>query len=255
MSSDLLTSTIPYVGVVVITDALAFYAAYLSFSVSRGLSVPIYRSRAIWTGILAILLGLGLTASGNVGSFIPQPYYLVAIVAVYGILYPLAIFVIFFWIDRTLAMVIRLDYLRRDLLGWRRFRFVYWAFAAAALVSYAFFSLPPPNLPSSIAIILIVAPSLLYALPLGYASIALVLGGRRTRDNTFRLHAKWFGLATASIVVVVVWANFTTDPFIGSLPYILIGYCLYKMARYLVPSHRLKLDAIVAEGERSDRLV
>jgi hypothetical protein len=239
MSSDLLTSTIPYLAVIGISDALAFYAAYLSFSVWRGLSVTIYRSRALWTGMLAILIGLTGTASGNVGA-VPQPFYPVAAIAAYGFLYPIAIFVLYFWIDRTLATIIRLDYLRRDLLAWRRFRFIYWAFAAASFVFYYFGqdylqTLPLPSI--AVAAFLIT-----YVVPWGYAAVGFIVGRRRTSDMTFRLHLKWFGLFLASIAFITVIYGLTSDRFTSSLSDVLIAYSLYKMARYLVPSQRLKLD-------------
>jgi hypothetical protein len=243
MSSDFLTSTIPYLAVIGISNVLVLYAAYLSFSVWRGLSVPIYRSRAIWTGVLAVLLGLTSITSGNVNALFPAPYSLVGIVAVYGILYPLAIFVLFFWIDRTMAMIIRLDYLRRDLLGWRRFRFVYWGFAAGSFVFYLLGNpilLPNPT-PTDVFVFGGVL-SLTYAVPWGYASLALVVGRRRTRDATFRLHLKWFGLCIASIVFAGLTYSLIPDPFIGNLPFVLIAFCLYKMARFLVPAQRLNLN-------------
>lgn len=244
MSSDFLTSTIPYFGVIGISDALLLYAAYLSFSVWRGLSVPVYRSRAIWNGMLAIILGLGLTASGNVGLFSPRPYYLLVVIAVYGILYPFAILVLYFWVDRTLSTIVRLDYLRRDLLGWRRFRYLYWAFAAGALVSYFLFisTAPPASSDALVLLVLNIVSSAVYVVPFGYATFALVVGVRRTRDTTFRLHLRWFGFTIASLVIIVVVYTLTPDPFIGSLPYLPVSYGFYKMARSLVPVQRLNLE-------------
>lgn len=251
MSSDLLTSTVPYLGVIGITDALLLYAAYLSFSVWRGLSVPAYRSRAIWTGMLAIILGLGLTASGNVSLFTPRPFYLLVVIAVYGILYPFAIFVFYFWVDRTLSTIVRLDYLRRDLLGWRRFRYVYWVFAAGAFVTYFLFlaAATPASSDTLVLLVIQVVSSSVYFVPFGYASLALIVGVRRTKDTTFRLHLKWFGFAIASLLIIVIVNNFTPDPFIGSLPYVPVSYSFYKMARSLVPAQRLKLEDKVVRAE------
>jgi hypothetical protein len=47
MPGDFLISTVPYLGLIAVRELGFAYAAYLSLSVWRGLSVPIYRSRAL----------------------------------------------------------------------------------------------------------------------------------------------------------------------------------------------------------------
>jgi hypothetical protein len=236
MPSDLQTSTIPYLIVIGVTDVISLYAAYLAFSIWRGLVVPIYRSRALWNGALAILFGLGFTISGNVDLIFGQAYGVLGVILAYLIVYPGAQIVLFIWIDRTMNTIIRLDYQRRDVARWRSLRFVYWAFAAATLALYAI--LFATN--SSVVLDLFLIS---FLFPLSYGSLALILGARKTRDMTFKLHARWFGFAIAALIVVTLTPSFVGSMLVNSLPYILVSFCVYKMARFLVPIDRFPNSA------------
>jgi hypothetical protein len=227
MSSDFVSSTLPLIVIAVASDAIIFYAAYLALSVWRGLAVPIYRSRALWTAFLAILFSFAAPFSVNVDTIFPEAYRFVASIVIYNVLYTLVIAVLFGWIDRTISTVIRLDYLRRDLLGWRRFRFVYWGFAAGSLVLNIFSS---PSVP-----LIAIAGFVFLLVTLTYASIALVMGSRRTLDMTFRSHARWGGYCMLAIILTALTFVATSNVILSDLPLLLISYSLYKMAKSLVP--------------------
>lgn len=248
MSSDFFTTFVPYWGIVAASDFGSAYAAYLALSVWRGLSVPIYRSRALWTGILAVFFGLGFPVSGNVSKLLPTDYTSVAVILAYFILLPSFAIAFFAWVDRTVTMLIRMDYLRRDLVWWSKLRWAFRALAGATVArgwmlaygSPSIFAITPGSelsfrqqFFSDIYLILI------FLLPLAYGSVALVIGSRRTPDMTFRLHAKWLGYTAGATVLSFLAFGLTVNPILGAVPFLLISYSFYKAARYLVPVGKL----------------
>jgi hypothetical protein len=230
MPSDLIY-TLLLVGVFLVGDAITGYAAYLALSVWRGLAVPIYRSRALWTAFLAIIFAVSTGLGGNIDAIFPPPFVYIASIVIYNGLYTLILLALFAWIDRTINTLIRLDYLRRDLIGWKKVRFAYWALVAVAS-GLAFFS--PPVGPASLPLFLVGGISLL--IPVGYGSLALIIGSRRTTDMTFRTHAKWGGYLMVGVLLASL-TYFATPSNIAlqTLPYLLIAYSFYKMAKFLVP--------------------
>jgi len=238
MPSDFLISTVPYLGIIVVSDLGLVYAAYLSLSVWRGLSVPIYRSRALWTGILALLIGVATPISGNVSVLFPSSNFYFAAILVYFTLYPGVIFGLFVWIDRTITTLIRMDYLRRDLARWSKLRLVYWTLVGVMFATYfiGFFFYPegPPILTDIFLVFLL--------LPAAYGSLALVIGSRRTTDITFRHHAKWLGFAIGALILISLISVLTTNIVLQSAPFLLISYCFYKVARFLVPVGKFQAD-------------
>jgi hypothetical protein len=249
MSSDLLATTILYWAIVVSSEFGSAYAGYTALSVWRGLSVPIFRSRALWIGILAIIFCLGFPVSGNVSRLLPSNYYFVSVALTYFTLYPAFVIAFFAWIDRTITMLVRLDYLRRDLVGWSRMRWVFRAFAGATVVRawiYSAYATPSIFVLQSGSDLGVRArffsdPYLvvLFFIPLIYGSITLVIGSRRTQDLTFRLHSKWLGYATGAVVLSFLSFGLTTDPILGALPFLPIAYSLYKVSKFLVPVGKL----------------
>jgi hypothetical protein len=237
LSNEFLFITIPYLGIIIVSDLGFAYAAYLSLSVWRGLSVPVYKSRALWTGILALIIAIVTPISGNVNVIFPSQYYVVGLILVYAILYPGAILGLFAWIDRTINTLIRLDYLRRDLTRWSKVRWVYWALTGIQLALY--FGIVA--FPQGPAILYNTYPIFLLA-PAAYGTIALLIGSRRTKDMTFRLHAKWIGYLMGAIILISVVDSFTTNPALGNLPFLLIAFCFFKAARYLVPVGKFQGD-------------
>jgi hypothetical protein len=225
MSSDFFTYTLPLFGIIVAGDVVTGYAAYLALSVWRGLAVPIYRSRALWTGVLATLFVLTAVFAGNVDALVPAPYLFVASIVINYGLYNVVLVALFVWIDRTIGTLVRLDYLRRDLLRWKSFRFVYWGSVLVSLASYYGYN--------SILIMLISAISLL--VPIAYGSLALVVGSSRTRDMTFRSHAKWGGYLMLFVIAATLAYFATPSVVIQDLWFLPISYCFYKMAKFLVP--------------------
>ncbi len=245
MSSDLLTSVLPSIVVIGIADILAAYAAYIAIAVRGGLSVSIFRSRALWTAVLAVLLAFLLTLWDNTQVLFPPGYHVLGDAIEYFVLLPAVGAGLLIWIDRTVKTLIRLDYLRRDVAGWRRFNPVYWALfalnVAFAILPAFFASLRPGSAAPTVTLLTDMPTVVLFA----YSAYALFLGSRRTRDKTFRRHATWFGYLVLSIFLVIAVIAFDpngTQPVLDHLPFLLIAYCLYGLSKNLVPVNRLLPD-------------
>jgi hypothetical protein len=245
MSSDFLTSVLPTIVVIGIADVLTAYAAYTALTVWRGMSISIFRSRALWTAILAVLVGILLTLWNNVNALFPQPYYDLGIAIEYFLLAPAVVVVLLVWIDRTMKTLIRLDYLRRDVAGWRRFNLAYWTLVALDVaVSYLPAVVHSSTLPVLTPLLAFLSLSPLIIL-LVYSSYSLFLGSRKTPDTTFRRHLAWLGCSVLAMFLVVLVVSIDptgTQPALDHLPFILMAYCLYRLSRSLVPVNRFQPD-------------
>lgn len=234
MPSDFLTVVLPLIGLLGLIDALMLYATYLSLSVWRGLSVPIFRSRALWMALFGIPLVVALNYSAITRTIIPTQSLLSAPI-ISEIMFTFAFIALFVWIDRMVASVIRLDYLRRDLLSWKRIRIAYWILVAISNVlffsRYLYNSIPT-------------AASLLGLVPLAYGSVVLAKGARTTSDMTFKSHVKWLGFLGSAIIPALSVYGFygVSVPVPTYLLVAVVAYCFYKMARFLIPVGRLSAD-------------
>jgi len=234
MSGDLLTFTIPVIGITAVFDAFALYACYLSASVWRGLVVPTYRVRALWLAAICALSALVLTEFGF--SAVLTPNYSSESPALREFLYLLPLSAILVWIDRTVNAVIRLDYLRRDVLRWRKLRYAYGSIAAAGIVVfYSRYLYPTPDA-MTIGFILIFSQLI-------YGMLALVRGALVTKDTTFKIHIRWFGLfLLAFIVAGLIYAlTYSNTSYLAPdlAAFAASGYCLFRMAKSLVPSSKI----------------
>ena len=242
MSSDLLTVFVPLTIVIAAGDVLVLYAGYLSFSVRRGMAVPIFRSRALWMGALALVFLPGVTVGNHVDSLVPQSYLPVIQILSNILVFPAVILVIVAWADRTIESIIRLDFQRRDLIRWKISRPVYWSVIALQFVFYVGISPLVPNIQSLGTDTLNLLGDiylLLFLFIFLYPAVVLVVGRSRTFDNTFKAHIKWASFFFGSLAIFGVWYQFVPNPVIGSLPVLLTCYCLYEMAKHLVPSERM----------------
>lgn len=222
--------------VLLVCDVIFVYSAYLSLSVSRGLATPIYKSRALWTAILGLVLALTVTApyvyayplvTGN-----PSESYSVAAQYATITIHSAAVLVLFVWIDRTINAGVRLDFYRRNLAGWKVGRYLFLGTAISNLVVGA------PGFPQLLYVKLSFAAVLV--LTLVYASFALIRGSVRAKDMTFRAHVKWAGYLFASLLLYVLLTGSTLVWVLNALPALLPALCVYKLSRHLVPSARLE---------------
>ena len=130
MSSNLLLT----IDTFVLLGTLVFYAAasYRSFSVRRAMATPLYRTRALWTGVVA-LIGAFYSVTAIVAENFSSPqsffqgtqplweFVFFAVLTIVGSL------IVFSWIDSTIGVALDLDFLHRDAVGWKRLRKLAWA--------------------------------------------------------------------------------------------------------------------------------
>ncbi len=255
MSSEIpLTTLIVYletaIGVIIL-----LFAAYTAFTVRKGLVVPLYRSRALWLGVLAIILASFLIFFGRV--YTPSTYLVgyhrvVGFVFYAGVALPTFV-VLLVWIDRTNSTLIRLDYRRKDILGWKKARLLYYADIALFVTFFLIALGPAPgfgyyqmSFPHS-AMSFIAANELdPWLIALAYGLSVLVVGSIRTHDLTHKNHAKWLGLSLASLVLALLVGG-------GSQPIayfiaIFFAYFWYRMARSLVPVNKLDTSLSMEKG-------
>ena len=232
MSSDFLTISLPLLLMVGLTDAILLYATYLSLTVWRGLAVPEFRSRALWMALFGIPVATALAYGVTSYTILPTDS-LFSAPAISESIFTLGLVALFIWIDRMVRIAIRMDYLRRDILQWRRLRLVYYVFFVVANIFY--FARYFVNLSG----VMVVAEAAL-VIPLLYGISALIIGARNTRDLTFKGHVRWFGYMGAAITpVLVIYTQAGHPTVLLGIPLILVAFCFYKMARNLVPIGKL----------------
>jgi len=132
--------------------------------------------------------------------------------------------------------VIRLDYLRRDVLFWRKLRFLYAPAAAVGIVLYFTHYWYP--LPDTMAI----GFALIFA-GLIYGMLTLAKGAAVTRDLTFKSHIRWFGLFLLVFIIAgfMYVLTYSDQSFLvpNLFVFMVSSYCLFRMAKSLVPSGKL----------------
>jgi hypothetical protein len=231
MSNDFLTVGLPLLGVIGLVDLILLYASYLSFLVWRGLAVLEFKSRALWMALFGIPISSALAYGTASFVFLPSesPF---AAPFISDIIFSIGLFTVVIWIDRIVGSAIRMDFLRRDLLSWRRYRVAYYAlFIVSSIIHFSSYAGVPNALPISILFLLI---------DLGYGILALAKGTRRTLDATFKNYMKWFGyLGGALVPVLVIWSLTQRPTVIIGIPLIAVSFCFYRMARNLVPIGKL----------------
>ncbi len=254
MSSEIPWTTLIALVELAVGVIILLYAAYTAFTVRRGLVVPLYRSRALWLGVLAILLASLFIFL--VGSVLPSVtvalnHHIAGLVFYGGVLLPTFV-VLLVWIDRTNETLIRLDYRRRDILGWKKVRLLYYVDIALFAVFYVIFLGPAPgygyyqsSVPHTVMSFVGTYGVVLLLIALAYGSFVLVVGSIRTRDLTFRNHVKWLGPSLGTVLLAIVMTGIA--PPVGYFIWIIFAYCWYRMARSLVPFNKLQGQRTPAE--------
>lgn len=258
MSSEIPLTTLIVVVEIAIAVIVLLYSAYISFTIRRGLVVSLYRSRAFWLGILAILWCLFFIFFGHIGNpptntyVLFSAYHVVAGLVFYaGVLLPTLI-VFLALIDRTNGTLILFDYRRKDILGWKKARPLYWLTVALFAVCYVIDLGPTPgygyyqtNIPRSVISFTSSYGFSLLFIALAYGASVLVVGSIRTRDLTFRNHIKWLGLSLATFLALLLGF---VSPDIAYLIGIVFAYFWFRMARLLVPVNKLGTNPSLEKG-------
>lgn len=218
----------------VVVDGFILFGSYLAITVSRGLVVPIYKSRALWMALVGMPLALAI--SYNIITVVLVPNSALSTPLIPQILFTFPLISLLVWMDRTVLAVIRSDYLRRDVLHWTRLRVAYWALVIAGNVAFFASYVYGP--------VLVVLANVFLAVALGYGTLSLAKGAATTSDATFRSHVKWFGYLVVFFIPAVLVYSLYGGPTILNLLFLTVAsYCFYRMARLLVPAGKLTTDS------------
>lgn len=239
------------------------YPAYWSFDIRHSLNVRLYRNQALGLGIFCLVLYLAVLPSPTPGSadFLGSDSFLLSYFLITA----------FFWLgtiyftDSSVLASRRLDPLLRDTLHWSKIRYVVWGvqiFSVLFILIGILYSLLTGD---SVLLNQIMAgtngtyftnfPTFVAGLPwaVSFGSFVLFLPiAVRAKDRTFREHLKWLVIMGAIILALFFFSALLGSFFASSVGglilnaffFALIGYCLYRSARALVPINRIsKLEA------------
>jgi hypothetical protein len=217
-------------GLGVLAMGLGAYAAYWAFILRRALAIPLYRDRALWTGVFA-LMWASVMLSTTPDSPIVLSYLHTAFID--AIFFP----VLLAWIDSTIRVAAYWDLLHRDTLYWAKLRKPIWiAIGASVLFSLIGVTGIVTGLPWE---------ALLYGpffAVLPYGLVALVISVARTHDPLLRGHLRWFAYFMATMVIIMI-LYIPRISLLLSIGFAFGSYFLYRMAKSLTPiSHLLRID-------------
>jgi uncharacterized membrane protein len=157
-----------------------------------------YRLRAYWGALLMFSICLG-----TLTNFINFPATSLGAVLMF---FPFAIivFLLLAFVDRGIEVAMDGDFFHRDILHWRSMRGV-----AYAAVMVTFLLLLPsyyfeyaPDMANS-PLVQLGADQILFVVPVvfAYAVTALIIGGRRTADQTMKRHIRRLGFGFLAFIV------------------------------------------------------
>jgi hypothetical protein len=209
----------------------------------KGFVDPTYRSRALWSGLMMIFVVVA-----NAVGLVPTPTGTVAVLLYTVPLYAL-VGVGFAFEDRTALVAMKTDFFHRDILGWRQIRVPAGLVLPASLgigvvvgvTPQAALASPPSWVIVGTLQVAVVAPVLL-----GLGSIVMVIGSRRTPDQTLRRSIRLLGVGFGFFVVGLV-AFIAAYSDLGAL----IGDVATAFATYFLYLSAMSLT-LLGKTERDD---
>ena len=212
----------------VVAIVISSLAAFRAFSSRRVLAGPLYRSRALWTGTVA-LVAVGFealtitvdyvtpssTSSGTYPLAGSWQFYALAIIAGAGSA------VVFAWVDRNIGVALELDFLHRDAAGWVKLRLPAGVGLVAGAVGAQIFLVEWQYL-ASMTVLAILAV---------YMAAALAISGSRVKDETVKGYLKWMGFSVLSLVLFLVTTSIS--PYLN-FPLAIFAYFLYRLSTSLL---------------------
>jgi hypothetical protein len=221
----------------IVPAAIFLFAAYWSFQIRRALAGQIYRSHALWLGVVSILAGLSafLTYSSNFA-------VLVALVVFYNVTFV----VLFAFFDSTVKVARRSDPLLREILKWKELRIIGWI-GVGLIIVFNFLSVSNAVFDTVVTYLIVI--------PLAVGCPAIIVGGRRSRDPLLRNNLKWLGIALLDLLVLELvtsleafygWSvnqtYYSYYALIVAVFWIFGAYAVYKSARSLAPVSHLSQE-------------
>jgi hypothetical protein len=223
-----------------IVVALYAYGAIWARRIGRALMTPLFKERAKWVEVVAIVFAILVASNLSIRLIDPTNFYLsfleYCIVNVAGI-------VTLAWIDTTIKVSRRSDPMNRNTIKWKQLRYVVWFFTfvttGGALFSVWFFHANFFTGAGNGGAF--VSGSFGWVL---FGFIALLLSYRRSRDPTLKEHLKWFGLFLFLLLIVDTVLSGEIDLFriIGEVLLAVDAYFLYRGVKSLAPNSRAPLE-------------
>jgi hypothetical protein len=185
------------------------FGAYRALKIRGGLAQPIYRSRALWLTLMAVLFIVTL-----ISDLMPYPSTTDFVTAIwitllFNLPYFIFAFIMFVSVDRTVLVAIDMDLLRRNTLRWPQLRLLLYALVlgSVALILIANPFLFLQNIPAwANTADLVFYP--LYLIPLVVATATLILSARRSLEKTMARFAARFGVAVAFFQIDFILFNY-----------------------------------------------
>jgi len=229
-----------------VTSCVYALAGYRAFRMRKALVGSVYRSRALWAFVFAILFIPFVFAILPFNYGAGSPNWEVITAAIFVVAFNLVAFV---FCDRTIMVVREMDFFHRDTLAYGKVRWFVWITSAVGMFGSLFG--PSTGILSDLFFVL-------WPAPLAFFALALAATSFRVSDRAIRNYSKWFGLFTGMLAISFLVLNtgevsITAGMFIASLLY-------YRSTVSLSTTSRLDLTADTASvsppespGERSPR--
>ncbi len=205
----------------VIAIVIFGFAAFRAFTIGRVLVNRVYRNRAYFMGVFAIIV---------IVSLIPIP-------ATAGELYFPFLFVFFIMVDSTILAALDTDFFHRNTLRWRQIRLVLYPLFVAFL-AYAFLPSNATNTLPGIVLDVVVATFLFIFV---YTTATAVVSARRTPDRPLRRFMALSGLFLFGFIVNTLIFSFISKGFSFFL-FIVFAYITYRMAMSLSPVGKVEKE-------------
>ncbi len=205
----------------VIAIVIFGFAAFRAFTIGRVLVNRVYRNRAYFMGVFAIIV---------IVSLIPIP-------ATIGKIYFPFLFVFFIMVDSTILAALDTDFFHRNTLRWRQIRLVLYPLFVAFL-AYAFLPSNATNSLPGIVLDVVVATFLFIFV---YTTATAVVSARRTPDRPLRRFMALSGLFLFGFIVNTLIFSFISKGFSFFL-FVVFAYITYRMAMSLSPVGKVEKE-------------
>jgi hypothetical protein len=240
--------------------AIVAFSTFKAFAIRHALFSGLYRTRALWTGVLGFVavfhaILLLLYASGVINFPVPPanigiPSIIPTFVfqfADYATFLTLVILVVALT-DSSIRVALDRDFFHRDTLNWRGLRFAVYA-VSIIFDATRFLSLFPPSDLSDVASNTATAA---FAVVVFFAAANLVVSGNRVKDRPIRMYNLYLGIAVFLFIVTVVL--FALPPPIDYLEFVAIvlaGFFVFKMTTSLSPTNRIGKEVTIVRPDVS----
>ena len=222
---------------------------YRAFAIRHALVAGLYRNRALWTGLLGLIVALhgatvtintlGLVTFPPAGSGLPVagPAFFFELLD-YGSYLAVVIFAVALTDSATLVALDR-DFFHRDTLHWKKLRIAVYP----VVLIYDATRLLGLYPASSSADLASNAATGGLAIAVSFAVANLVVSGNRVKDRPVKMYNLYLGLAAALFVVTIVLYGYPPPAdYLYAVAIVLSSLSFFKMTTSLSPTSRIKRE-------------